>query len=510
MKNYLKYTLLIFLAGFYGCEPEFENSVDDPGFYSSGSADFSRYVAVGNSLTAGYTDGALFISAQAYSYPNLMASKFQFVGGGEFNQPLMNDNIGGMKLGGTQILPNRLVLSVDANGNFSPVRMDAVPTTDAGTKLSGSFQNLGVPGAKSYHLMAPGYGNVAGILQGTANPYFVRFSSSENATVIADAASQDPTFFSLWIGNNDMLGYATSGGSGVDQTGNMNPETYETNDITDPNLFAAIFTQQVDALIQNGAKGVVFNLPEVTAIPYFNTVPTRVIPLDASTAAMLNSQFEPYNNLILPGLQAAGIISSDEAQMRKINFVSGQNFPIMSDDELTDISNLLMGTPFNLPVETAKLLGQLRQINDDDLIVLTASSVIGTIPDTNNPLGIIGVSIPLEDQWVLTKKEQDRVKQATQAYNITIKTVAESRGLAFVDVNQALQRVANEGIPYDGGILTAQFVVGGTFSLDGVHPTPKGYAYITNLAIDAINRTYDATIPKVNVGDYPSLTLHNN
>jgi len=388
--------------------------------------------------------------------------------------------------------------------------MDAVPTTDAGTKLSGSFQNLGVPGAKSYHLMAPGYGNVAGILQGTSNPYFVRFSSSENATVIADATGQDPTFFSLWIGNNDMLGYATSGGSGVDQTGNMNPETYGANDITDPNLFAAIYSQQVDALTGNGAKGVLFNLPEVTSIPYFNTVPTRVIPLDATTAAMLNSQFEPYNNLILPGLQAAGIISSDEAQMRKVNFVSGQNFPIMSDDELTDISNILMGPPFNLPVETARLLGQLRQVNDDDLIVLTASSVIGTIPNSNNPLEIIGISIPLEDQWVLTKKEQNRVKQATQAYNITIKSVADSRGLAFVDVNQALQRVANEGIPYDGGILTAQFVTGGTFSLDGVHPTPKGYAYITNLAIDAINRTYDATIPKVNVGDYPSLTLHNN
>lgn len=510
MKKIFKYTVLILLAGLYGCEPEFENSVNDSDFYSSGSADFSRYVAVGNSLTAGYTDGALYITAQDFSYPNLMASKFNFVGGGGFNQPLMNDNTGGMMLGGTQIVPNRLVLSVDSNGNPSPVRLDAIPTTDAGTKLAGSFQNLGIPGAKSFHLVAPGYGNVSGVLQGTANPYFARFSSSENTTVISDAASQNPTFFSLWIGNNDVLGYATSGGSGVDQTGNLDPSTYGSNDITDPNVFAAVYSQQIDALIGSGAKGVVFNLPEVTAIPYFNTVPTRVIPLDASTSAMLNSQFDPYNTMILPGLQAAGIITSEEAEMRKINFVAGQNFPIMTDDELTDISNILMGPPFNLPAETAFLLGQLRQVNDDDLIVLTASSIIGTIPDSSNPMGIVGVSIPLEDQWVLTKKEQNRVTQATNAYNTTIKALANSKGLAFVDVNQALQRVANEGIPFDGGILTAQFVTGGTFSLDGVHPTPRGYAYITNLAIDAVNNTYDATIPKVNVGDYPSLTLHNN
>ena len=31
-----------------------------------------------------------------------------------------------------------------------------------------------------------------------------------------------PTFFTNWIGANDILSYATTGGIGVDQTGNMN------------------------------------------------------------------------------------------------------------------------------------------------------------------------------------------------------------------------------------------------------------------------------------------------
>src|SRR5690606_38828524 len=296
MKNIFKYTCAILAVGLVSCESEFENSVNDAGFYTSGNADFSRYVAVGNSLTAGYSDGALFITGQKYSYPNLMAEKFAFVGGGEFTQPLMNDNMGGMLLGGTQILENRLILEVGANGNPGPVRLQGTPSTDAAQKLSGTFQNMGVPGAKSFHLVAPGYGNPAGIAAGMANPYFARFASSDNATVIGDASAQQPTFFSLWIGNNDILSYATSGGVGVDQTGNMNPSSYGSNDITDPNVFAAVYSQQVDALVGSGAKGVLFNLPEVTSVPYFTTVPTKVIPLDAGTAAQLNAQFAVYNN----------------------------------------------------------------------------------------------------------------------------------------------------------------------------------------------------------------------
>jgi hypothetical protein len=36
-------------------------------------------------------------------------------------------------------------------------------------------------------------------------------------SVVAYAAAQAPTFFSLWIGNNDVLGYATTGGDGTNQ-----------------------------------------------------------------------------------------------------------------------------------------------------------------------------------------------------------------------------------------------------------------------------------------------------
>jgi phospholipase/lecithinase/hemolysin len=510
MKNIFKYTFALLAIGFVSCDPEFDSPVTDEGFYTSGSADLSKYVSVGNSLTAGYADGALYITGQENSYPNIMAQQFSFAGGGEFTQPLMNDNVGGLLLGGAQITENRFVLAVGPDGSPSPVRLVGTPTTDITNRLTGPFNNMGVPGAKSFHLVAPGYGNVAGVPTGAANPYFARFASSESATVIGDAASQNPTFFSLWIGNNDILSYATSGGAGVDQTGNFDPSTYGSNDITDPNVFASVYSQQVDALTGAGAKGVLVNIPEVTSIPYFTTVPRNAIPLDAATAAQLNAQFSAYNTQILPGLVGVGIITPEEAALRMINFSAGQNFPIMTDDDLTDVTAILQGPPFSLPAPLAALLGQLRQVKSDDLIVLTASSVLGTTPDPSNPQGVIGVSIPLSDQYVLAASEQARVTAASTAYNATIQALAGAKGLAYVDAKVALARVANGGVAYDGGILTSQFVTGGAFSLDGVHPTPRGYAYTANLIIQAINDTYDATIPMVHIGNYATITVTNN
>ncbi len=510
MKHTVKYIALAAIAALASCEPEFENSVEDAGFYSSGEANLSNFVAVGNSLTAGYADGALYITGQENSFPNIMAQQFAKAGGSEtFTQPLMADNLGGLLLGGMQIQPNRLVLSVDASGNPAPTLLEGTPTTDVTNSIPGPYNNMGVPGAKSFHLVAPGYGSTAG-LPDAANPYYARFATSASATVLGDAVSLSPTFFTLWIGNNDILGYATSGGSGVDQTGNFDPSSYGANDITDPNVFASVYSEQVTALSAGASGGALVNIPDVTSIPYFTTVPVQSIPLDAATAATVNAQFGLYNTQVLPGLVGAGVLSPEEAAARMINFTAGVNFPIIMDDDLTDISLILQGPPFNLPAPTANLLGQLRQANADDLVVLPASSVLGTTPDPSNPLGVVGVSIPLEDSLVLTATEQGRVATAAAAYNATIQGLASANGLAFVDARAALAQVAQDGIAYDGGVLSSQYVTGGAFSLDGVHPTPRGYAYTANLIIDAINNTYNATIPKVNIGNYGTVTAANN
>ncbi len=529
MKKYFNYIALPAIAlGLVACEPEFDNDIEEGGVYTSGEADFSNYVAVGNSLTAGYADQALYITGQQNSYPNIMAQQFALAGGGEFRQPLMNDNLGGLIINGVNDLPNRFVLAVDAEGNPGPARLSGTPTTNISNVLTGPFNNYGVPGAKSYHLLAPGYGNPAG-LPLAANPYFVRFASDANASVIGDAVAANPTFFSLWIGNNDILGFATSGGVGVDRSSsldpdNLDPSTYGSNDITNPDVFASVYSQEVAALVATGAKGALVNIPDVTSIPYFTTVPSQAIPLDAQTAGTLNAVFGAYNTQILPGLVQFGVITAAEAAARQVTFQEGANFITIQDEDLTDISTIVQGAPFNLDPITAGLLSQLRQTTNEDLIPLPASGVLGTTdqaffnflvglgvsPEQAGLQSINGVSRPLQDVNVLTTSEQALIANAQAQYNASIKAIADANGLAFVDAKTALQAVAQGGVAFNGGVLMSTFATGGAFSLDGVHPTPRGYAFTANAIIDAINETYNATIPNVNIGNYGTITASND
>lgn len=490
-----KFTFFIAITSlFWSCEPEFIDPITEPDFYSSGSTDLSVYVAVGNSLTAGYADGALYRQGQENSFPNILASQFALAGGGSFSQPFMSDNLGGMTLNGAQILSNRRVLEIDASGNPTPVILEGTPATELSDILEGPFNNMGVPGAKSYHILANGYGNLGNFPQ-LANPYFIRMASSPEASILEDAVSQNPTFFSLWLGNNDVLGYATSGGTGVDQQGNLNPATYGPNDITDVNVFAATLTQAVEVLSENDTEGVLLNIPDVTAIPFFTTVPYNAIPLDATTAAFLNQAFAPYNG----GLQLAaanGIISSEEAAARTITFSAGQNPVVITDESLTDLTALN-------PQLTA-----IRQATQEDFLPLTVSSLLGTLADPGNPQSVIGVSVPLNDAQVLTETEATLVKERISAYNTIIAQTASNYDLAMVDVFSLLNELAAAGIPYDGGTLTGTFGTGGAFSLDGVHLTARGYAVVANAVISAVNAKYEATLPVVNPGTYPAVFVN--
>ena len=514
MKNYIKYMALSAVL-LTACEAEFENAIEDGGIYTNGSADFSNFVSVGNSLTSGYADGALYITGQNTSFPNILAGQFALAGGGEFKQPLVNDNLGGLLANGTQITENRFVLAVDANGNPGPVRLSGTPTTDISNLLSGPFNNMGVPGAKSFHLVAPGYGNIAGVATGASNPYFVRFASEANATIIADAAAQKPTFFSLWIGNNDILSYATSGGIGVDQKGNLNPATYGANDITDPQVFASVYSQEVSALMASATGGVLFNIPDVTSIPYFTTVPNNALVLDAGQAASLTSFFQAVAGIFIQGAIQQGVPAAQAQALGAqyaISFTAGPNRFVI-----------------DVPVTQTNPLG-FRQMTQEELLLLTIDQtalstqgygsvalspavlqVLGKLQEGGTPTqqeaGLVLAAVNgIDDKDALDSSELTAIATAQASYNTTIAAVAQANGLALVDAKAILSQLANGGISFDGGTLTSTFATGGAFSLDGVHPTPRGYAYLANQAILEINSTYGSTVPMVNIGDYNTVT----
>lgn len=464
-------TLLLVSLTFVACNSDDETVVDpnsiDGSPLTAGTADFSKYVALGDSFAAGFSDNALFTEGQKNAYPNIIASQFALVGGGDFSTPFMNDNIGGFSSGGVQVsaFGPRLWFNV---ANSTPTPVSGVSTTDISTHLSGSFNNMGIPGARSFHLTYSGYGSSLG------NPYFARFASSPTATVLQDALAQEPTFFSLWIGGNDVLGYATSGG--------LNP-----SDITPPATFDAVYNSIVGQLATGGRKGVVANLPYVSTLPYFTTVPHNPVPLDATKAAQLNAGYAAYNNGLLFA-QSNNLLTAAEVARRTISFsASTNNRVVIVDEYLTNLTGL--GLP------------SYRQATNEDLIVLPARAFIGTLVG-GNPAQVNGVSVPLSDQWVLSKNEISEIKTATDAYNQTIESAATANGLAFVDAKAVMNQLSTTGITANNYTLTSTYVTGATFSLDGVHPSPRGYALIANMFLKAINTTYQSNFKGVNIGTY--------
>lgn len=499
IKNF-KWLLLVSLT-FVACNSDDEVKEAQELPITAGSADFSRYVALGNSLTSGFSDNALFIASQENAYPKLMADQFALAGGGEFKTPFMNDNVGGMLLGGNMIAPPRLIF---ANG-APTVLPNALPTTEIGVPLTGPFNNMGVPGAKSFHLLAPGYGDVTGLANGTANPYFVRFRSSPSTTIIADAMAQNPTFFSLWIGNNDVLGYATTGGDG-------------TNPITPEALFTQAYNGLITTLTSNGAKGVVANIPDVSTIPHFKVVPFNA--LDAANPAF-GPQIATLNATLAPLNQAFAFLGVPE---RSIVFnTTGKSAVVIHDESLPNISTQLSQVlqAGGVPAPTAMLLanqfGQSRQATDKDLFVLSSSSVIGTVNTayytalvgqgvpaaTAGQLAVNGITYPMQDKWVLLPSEQAEINAATVLFNGIIKSAADQAGLAFVDANALMTQLSKGGVRFDNFNMTSDFVKGGAFSLDGIHLTARANAYVANQFLAAINATYGSTLRMYKPGNFP-------
>jgi len=483
------------------CDVEFKNPVGSEES-TSGTADFSNFVAIGDSLTAGYADSALYLHGQENSYPSVLAAQFAQAGGGGFNQPWVSDNLGGLLFGGTPnpSFGNRLVLDAETE---SPEPIAGTPTTEViGSGLNGTaFNNMGVPGAKSFHAGAAGYGYDGGGagFPATSNPYFVRFAiSGATSSMIGDAIAQQPSFYVMWIGNNDVLSYATSGGTGVDRTGDFNAAGYGPDDITDPTVvFPTTYGQLVGAFTAANpdVKGVLVNIPDVGTIPFFTTVPYNPVPLDQASADALNAAYAPYNAGVAAILGGA---DPDQVALRTINFTAGQNAVVILDEDLTDLTGVN-------PPATSGLIN-MRQATADDLLLLTTSSIIGELVNpADDPLDPAsprwGVSAPLQDGDVLIPSEILAIDTARLAFNATIEGAASAdANLLFFDAAAVMETLNDTGIDYGTGFVDATYATGGAFSLDGVHPTARGYAVIANNIIEIINEGFGATVQSVDPG----------
>jgi hypothetical protein len=166
--------------------------------------------------------------------------------------------------------------------------------------------------------------------------------------------------------------------------------------------------------------------------------------------------------------------------------------------------------------------GQARQATANDLLVLPSSSVIGEVnedfaaflgsqglpPALAGQFSVGGITLPLEDQWVLVPTEIDEIVMAINGFNSTIQASASASGFGLVDVNAIFQQMASVGYTDGDYTLTADLVFGGAVSLDGFHPTSRGYALVANEMMKAIDATYgsnfEASGNLVDLGDFPT------
>lgn len=509
--KYLLATLAVLLV--VSCEDDkYEIEVPPPIDVVPGSADFSNYVAVGNSLTAGIADASLFIVGQDNSYPNLMAQKMALAGGGEFTQPYVDDNVGGLLVGGNPMpfpFTPRLVLG-ESGLDMHP----GTPTTEVTNVRPGPYNNMGVAGARSYHLLANGYGNAAGLPAGLANPYFVRMASSPNASVLEDAMAANPSFFTLWIGSNDVLGYATSGGDG-------------TSEITPIALFGQAMQGLIGGMASTGAQGIVGNVPNVLHGAYFTSVPYNsldpsnpdfgpLIPQLNETFAQLNAAYAflgvPERSIVFSETEASAIVIHDET----LADISAQLTGVLIGGGLDPGTATILGNQF----------GQSRQANDSDLTLLNSSTVIGTLnmeylaqlmamgvpQELAGQLSVYGITYPMPDNYVLVDAEQTEITDATNQFNASIAQLTAAMGLTLFDASSLMDEIAANGYSSNGLTLTTDFPFGGIFSLDGIHLTARGNGIVANEMMMLIDEVYGSNFEEAgelyNLGDlnafYPS------
>lgn len=501
--------------------------------YDAGSLDFTTYVAVGNSITAGLMDAALYTTGQNAAFPNQLAAVFAQVGGGPFVQPDINAE------NGFNTSLNDLSMAFESSAaTFGKFVLDVsipgpVPTTpgDAMTMFSdpASVNNLGVPGMRLVEIGTAGYG--------TLNPFYTRFALNPASTsVLEQAIAKNPTFMTMWLGNNELLQWATGGGTGaigIDlTTGNPDP----TSDAIPGTLVSTTsFNAAIDQVVATlgaalpNTEVVMVNLPNMTVTPFFQAVPYNAIPLDEATAAAAQAGFDGYNAILanlasdqvkaaLAGFGFQGI-SAEEAAKRNVTFSAGQNAVLVVDDALTDITadlNILLAagqiTAEQLTALTPLVQArQLKSAADDaglvpfglpsEILTLSAGAVLGTLADPTNPASVIGVGVPLGDNFTLTTDEIGLLLLRTIDHNTKLAEVAAANSnIALVDANSIITNAAiMGGVTVDGQTLAPDFSPNGIYSTDGIHPNPRGHAIIANEILSVIESTWGADLPTIDV-----------
>jgi hypothetical protein len=428
-KLHLIALVMFTVLGMLSCKPKVRNPIP-----SKGELDVSKVIYIGDGQMGGYMNDGLKNEGQRNSLANILAAQFELIGSNQANLPWMNSSSIGISTSG--LAPMHLGYKTDCQGTISlaPLRDassgDLSSITQSCYQASNPFTVFGIPGLRLNQFTNTSFA--------ASNAFYNRMCSSPSISLLDELLAQNATFFQLYIGLEDVLDYAKSGG------------THET--LPSELQFQQNYEQVIQNLTAEGAKGAIATIPDVTLMPYFTTIPWNGLSLDNSNVGTLNSIYNPLGYY----------------------FQLGAN-------------------PFMMIDSTANMFA-VRQIQSTELLLLS-------LPLDSVKCNQMGVLFPIRDEFVLDAGELNVLRGKIQAYNDFIRQIAQTYNLALVNTDQFVSNLA-DGFTYNGVSMSAKFVSGGAYSLDGIYLNPRGNAHFANAFIKAINQKYHSTIPEVNANKF--------
>jgi len=370
----------------------------------------ARYVALGNSITAGYQSGGINDSTQAAAYPVLLAQAAG-IPPESFRVPALNkpgceapivDFVTGARVGGAA-----------AGRCFGR----------AGTSYTDRLNNVAVPGANSF--------DPIGQAGGGSNVLTTLILGGR--TQAERALDLDPTFATVWIGNNDVLIAALNGTT-----------TGATDSLTFINNYNSTITQLRSR--NSDLRGVLIGVVDVTNTPLL--VPMALLV--------------PGSALYQP--QLVGLLQQQ--------FTGGK--PIV---------------PVNCEANTTarKVLPALRA----ELANLARNPAITAVPLACAPFTLPGTTTTIGAAGTLDPAEVALFQGRVAGWNRYIAAKADSVNFAYYDPNTLLGQARATGqIPLFPNLANPTRPFGPLISNDGVHPGSPAHALLARELIGVINAKY--------------------
>jgi len=381
----------------------------------AGGALFTSYVALGTSIAAGIQSGGINDSTQKQAYPYLLAVAMGLTPGQDWHYPKFS--MPGCPPPYDSILGGHRIAALPAPGCALRDPATVAPYEN----------NLGIPSIRVAQLLditrldfkATDTLGLAQFITGSVNP-------------VDMMAAAHPTFVTLEIGANDVLGAATRGTTTL-----LTPiDTFE--------LYFGLVADKVDA---TGAKVAVANVPNVTRIPHFTKGSTLFC---LKTGACGIPATPPFS---LATFSVAANCAPGAASGVGDTYLLGLT-------ATATITSVLAGGG----------AAKLDCANDTAQVNLGAG--FGTAGPTINPT------------------EYATINTLVTAMNTYIAQQAQTRGWALVNLDSALGASAALVPPIPNFSGPAVNLMGSLFSEDGIHPKAAGHQIVATAFKNAINHTF--------------------